>query len=326
MRCEDNSAQLADYLAGSLGEAEREALESHLACCPGCREELERTAQMWRLLGDIPADQPDSRAMRARFDAMLAEGAPSASAAPAAGGAQAGAVVTDAAGARSAPADARVTDAAGAGNALADARVSDAAGARPRPRGRVSSWMRRHARGVHVPVQPLLQGCAALLLVLVGIQVGRGIKPAPTSSPEVHELSQEVRDLRQMVTLSLLQQQSASERLKGISWSSQLDRPGDEVVAALIDTLMHDANVNVRLASIDALKRFAERDVVQRAAIHALDTQKSPLVQMALIDFVVETQDRAALEALRKLSSDNTVDKTVRARAMWGIDHLEARA
>ncbi len=87
---------------------------------------------------------------------------------------------------------------------------------------------------------------------------------------------------------------------------------------------MHDANVNVRLASIDALKRFAERDEVRRAAIHGLDTQKSPLVQMALIDFVVETQDREALGALRKLSTDTTVNDSVRARAAWGVDHLGA--
>jgi hypothetical protein len=160
--------------------------------------------------------------------------------------------------------------------------------------------------------------------VAVGIQIGRGLQPGtPVSPPEVRELSREVRDLRQMVTLSLLQQQSASERLKGVSWSNQLDRPGDEVVTALIDTLMHDTNVNVRLASIDALKRFAERDIVRRAAVEALDTQKSPLVQMALIDFVVETQDHAALGALRRLSGDAQVNEAVRARAMWGIDQLE---
>jgi hypothetical protein len=176
----------------------------------------------------------------------------------------------------------------------------------------------------HTPVQPLLQGCAALLVLLVGIQVGRGIQPPPSS--EVHELSQEVRDLRQMVTLSLMQQQSASERLKGVSWSNQLDRPGDEVVTALIDTLMRDSNVNVRLASIDALKRFADREAVRAAAIRALGTQKSPLVQMALIDFVVETREHSALDTLRKLAMDSTVNEAVRTRAAWGVDHLGATA
>jgi hypothetical protein len=173
-------------------------------------------------------------------------------------------------------------------------------------------------------MQPWLQAAAAVLVLVVGIQIGRGLDAQPSASPDMRALREEVRDLRQMVTLSLMQQQSASERLKGVSYSNQLDRPGNEVVSALIDTLMHDSNVNVRLASIDALKRFAERDSVRTAAIRALDAQTSPLVQMALIDFVVETQERGALDALRKLAGDAGANQAVRARARWGIDHLGA--
>jgi hypothetical protein len=295
MRCEDTATHLADYLAGSLGETERAALEGHAATCATCREELDVASKTWQMLGEIPAAQPDSRAMRARFDAMLAS-ALAAGPAQAAGVAQAAEAASTASTAPAAPTARNTT---------------------PGTLARLNEWIRRHTQ-----MQPLLQGCAALLVLLIGIQVGRGIKPPPVSSPEVSQLSREVRDLRQMVTLSLLQQQSASERLKGVSWSSQLDRPGDEVVNALIDTLMHDPNVNVRLASIDALKRFSERNEVKRAAVDGLDTQKSPLVQMALIDFVVETQDRDALSALRKLSSDTNVNDSVRARAAWGISHL----
>ena len=282
MRCKDISAQLADYLAGSLEQNEREALEAHVRSCTACREELAQASQTWQLLGNIPTGAADSRTMRARFDAMLA-------------------------------------DAVREQGQTAARREQPQTAPPGRRRVRLSEWMRRS-----FAVQPLLQGCAALLVLLVGIQIGRGVKPPP--SPEVHELSQEVRDLRQMVTLSLMQQQSASERLKGVSWSSQLDRPGDEVVSALIDTLMHDTNVNVRLASIDALKRFADRDAVRTAAVQALDTQKSPLVQMALIDFVVETREHSAVDALRKLASDSTVNESVRTRAAWGIDHLGAQA
>ncbi len=299
MRCKDISAQLADYLAGSLEQNEREALEAHVRSCTACREELDQASHTWQLLGDIPSDATDSSGMRARFDAMLAD------------------AVREQEQTAASPAKPAQTAAAPAEPALPLARR--ARDARVTPRGRISEWMRRS-----LGVQPLLQGCAALLVLLVGIQIGRGVKPPP--SPEVHELSQEVRDLRQMVTLSLLQQQSASERLKGVSWSSQLERPGDEVVSALIDTLMHDTNVNVRLASIDALKRFADRDAVRTAAVEGLDTQKSPLVQMALIDFVVETREHSALDALRKLASDSTVNESVRTRAAWGIDHLGARA
>jgi hypothetical protein len=168
---------------------------------------------------------------------------------------------------------------------------------------------------------PLVSACAATVVLAVGVVLGRATDRAPTAAPEVTALHQELRDLRQMVTLSLMQQQSASERLRGVSLSNSVDGSGDEIVTALLDTLKHDPNVNVRLASVDALKRFAERDVVRRVTVDALDSQTSPLVQMALIDFVVETQDRDAVGALRKLSAGAT-NETVRTRAAWGVQHL----
>jgi hypothetical protein len=284
MRCEDTSAQLADYLAGSLTDSARKELENHARSCEACRDELNSATEMWQRLGDIPAAAPNSSAMRAGFDAMLTE--------------------YERVQERTAPPS---TLTAGEQRHITTVRA------------RGTSWLRRH-RNLH----PLFQACAAALLLVAGIHVGRELAPPTTAPTDVSVLRQEVRDLRQMVTLSLMQQQSASERLKGVSWSGQLDRPGNEVVAALIDTLMHDANVNVRLASIDALKRFAEREAVRSAAVRALDTQTSPLVQMALIDFVVETQEREALGALRRLSRDGMVNEAVRARATWGIDHLEA--
>jgi HEAT repeat protein len=128
--------------------------------------------------------------------------------------------------------------------------------------------------------------------------------------------------MRQMMTLSLLQQQSASERLNGVMWTGRIDNPGNEIVAALLDTLMHDPNVNVRLATVDALKRFGANDAVRRGAIEALGRQTSPLVQLALIDFVVETDGAESAATLRRLSQDPTVDQAVRARAALGLQHV----
>jgi len=90
-------------------------------------------------------------------------------------------------------------------------------------------------------------------------------------------------------------------------------------VSALLDTLMHDPNVNVRLASIDALKRFADQDVVRRGALDTLPRQASPLVQIALIDFLLETQGPEAAGVLRRLAGDMMLDKAVRDRAARGL-------
>jgi len=180
----------------------------------------------------------------------------------------------------------------------------------------------------------VLQGLAAAALVVIGIGIGRyavprggsvfgGTRPTPTDSvAEIAAMRSEMHDLREMVSLSLMQQQSASERLKGVSWIGQIDRPSDELAAALLDTLMHDPNVNVRLATVDALERFGSEESVRRATVTAMDRQTSPFVQIALIDFMVKVKDRESVATLRRLSQDPAVNNAVRMRAVSALQQL----
>ena len=179
----------------------------------------------------------------------------------------------------------------------------------------------------------VLQGLATAAMLVIGIGIGwfarsggfasGASRPASNdATAQIAAMRTEMRDLREMVSLSLMQQQSASERLKGVTWTGQLDRPSSEVVTALLDALMHDPNVNVRLATIDALERFASQDEVRRGAILAVQQQRSPLVQIALIDFMVKTNERESVTALRRLAMDPQVNDAVRARAEWGLQQL----
>jgi HEAT repeat protein len=160
------------------------------------------------------------------------------------------------------------------------------------------------------------------VLVVAGTWLGRATAPVPPADPQLAELRSELREMRTMVALSLLRQPSASERLSGITWTGQLDQPGADVASALLDTLKHDPSVNVRLASIDALKRFADLEAVRRGAVDALDSQTAPLVQIALIDFLVEVDVPDAAAVLRRLSGDPLLDAAVRARAARGLDAI----
>jgi hypothetical protein len=177
------------------------------------------------------------------------------------------------------------------------------------------------------PRQPALQLCACVALLLVGVVVGRQIRsvPVPTPPPnnEVTELRSELSQMRQMVALSLMQQQSASERLKGVNWSYQLQQPGNDVLRALLDTLTHDPNVNVRLATVDALRQFGDQPVVRRGVIDAMTREDSPMVQVALIDLAVDLQEKDSIATLRQLTQDEKVNEAVRQRAQRGIGELE---
>jgi hypothetical protein len=168
------------------------------------------------------------------------------------------------------------------------------------------------------------QLAAAAAVLLLGVVIGREATPvtAPPADPQIAALREELTDMRQMFALSLLQQQSASDRILGVASTAQLDAPTDEVIAALLDALTHDPNVNVRLKTVEALGRFAQREAVRRGALEALSRQTSPLVQIALIDFVLQAAGRDSADALRQLSQDGMLDAAVRARAAWGLQQV----
>ena len=170
--------------------------------------------------------------------------------------------------------------------------------------------------------QPWLQLSGAAALLVIGVGLGRFMPSAPQSNPDIALLREELRDTRQMVTLSLLQQQSASERLKGVTTSSQLEQPGTEVVTALLETLRHDPNVNVRLASVDALRRFSSRETVRKGVVDALPQQESPLVQIAMVDFILEAAGPDTKSVLQRLVEDMMLNQAVRARAERGLKQV----
>ena len=175
---------------------------------------------------------------------------------------------------------------------------------------------------------PAWQMAATGALLAVGLGVGCGVRGGGAQPPgEVSQLREEVASMRQLVALSLLQQQSASERLRGVSWSYQVEPSDKEVLNALVTAVNHDPNVNVRLAAVDALRPFtgspATHLMARNAVIQALPKQTTPIVQVALIDFLAELKERNAAPELRRLVSDPDIDSGVRKRAEWALERMQ---
>src|SRR6185369_15917993 len=119
------------------------------------------------------------------------------------------------------------------------------------------------------------------------------------------------------------QQQSATDRLKGVNWSYRLQEPSGDVLRALLDTLMHDSNVNVRLATVDALRQFGNQSIVRRGVVEAMTREDSPMVQMALIDLAVDLREKDSISSLRELIQGQNIDQAVRDRAQKGLEALQ---
>jgi hypothetical protein len=174
------------------------------------------------------------------------------------------------------------------------------------------------------PARPAWQAALAALLVIAGVSIGRYLAaPRAESSPEIASLKGQVESLRQLVALSLLQEQSPSSRLRGVTYSYQISQPDQQVEQALLYAVNHDSNVNVRLSAVDALAKFAGNPEVRRGLVDSLSVQDSPMVQIAIIDLLVQLNDTGALPALHRLSASTQADEAVRQRAASAAEKLE---
>lgn len=177
-----------------------------------------------------------------------------------------------------------------------------------------------------LPSRPAWGAAFAAATLLVGLLGGRYLlTPRPGESSgngEVAQLRGQVESLRQLVALSLLQEQSASARLRGVNYSYQISQPDREVQQALLHAVNHDSNVNVRLSAVDALAKFASAPEVRRALIDSLPVQDSPLVQVALIDLLTQVEARDAVPVLRKLAGQADANESVKARAASSAEKL----
>jgi len=169
--------------------------------------------------------------------------------------------------------------------------------------------------------QPVWKFALPLLLVGVGFLLGSF---ASTQRHQSHlgAISAEMDDMRQLVMLSLLKQSSSVERLQAVNWSYKVQQPRERIRDALRRALTQDPNVNVRLAALRALQAYADDSLVRQDIINSFSHQSSPLVQTAIIDFILRYEKRPA-EMLKILAQEENLNQAVKQHLHWNIGFLQ---
>jgi len=173
-------------------------------------------------------------------------------------------------------------------------------------------WWLRH---------PAFQAACAMAILMIGI--GTGYLARGRDTAEVSQLRGEVSNMRQLVALSLMQQQSASDRLRGVNYAYRVEQSDPQVLGALLTTVNHDSSVNVRLAAVDALRNFTDNPVGRNGLVQALSKQDSPMVQIAILDQIVSVHEKSAVPAIQFLLSKQDLNPEVRQRAEWALKQLQ---
>ena len=156
------------------------------------------------------------------------------------------------------------------------------------------------------------------------LAVGRFLPCRKQPENSVAQLQGQVENLRQLVSLAMLNQSSPGSRLEGVVYAQQLARPDNEVEQALVQAARRDPNVNVRLAAVDGLGRYGSDPAVRRTLADGLLREESPLVQVALIELLVNAHARDCAVEMKQLAASPDAEPIVRQRAEWGLKQLGA--
>ena len=170
--------------------------------------------------------------------------------------------------------------------------------------------------------RPAFAASFSVLLLLVGLGAGWLMNGGPAGRQKYASLSSEVQNMRQEMALSLLGRPSATERIQGVGYTAGVEQPNDATLAALFDAVDKDPNPNVRLAAVEALYLFRDRPGVRESLVNSLSVQTYPLVQVALIDFLVEVREARAAEALKALVEGDQLTPDVKKRAEQGLKQI----
>lgn len=177
------------------------------------------------------------------------------------------------------------------------------------PFRKLVEWLRELNRTKYLP--HLAYG---LSLVIMGWLIGFWSSGNSEYKEQLNYLNSEIHELKTMMTINMLDQDSPSARIKTINQIKNLPEIDDAIITALLHTLNNDPNLNVRLVTVELLTQFSDNSRVREGLIYSINKQESPLIQIALIDLMVGIKERAAIAQFKELLEKKDLNDVVRTR------------
>lgn len=165
---------------------------------------------------------------------------------------------------------------------------------------------------------------AAIVLLAGGVGIGVLLSSRKLSDrpDQLTAMQKEIKEMKQMLLYSLIDDESASQRIKAVGYAEEMSNPDQKVIEVLVGTLNHDKNVNVRLAALYSLSSFADNRVVRDSLVASLPGQTEPLIQVMLINLLAAKRDSRAIGPIREIISNKNTLPAVKQAAEQSLKTL----
>jgi hypothetical protein len=162
-------------------------------------------------------------------------------------------------------------------------------------------------------VTPGMRIAAGIALFLLGwFAAGWSGSVIPAGNNQLENLAGEVKQLKETLVLTMMQQSSPVERIKAVNMISDFDKADNQIIKSLIELLNNDSNSNVRLLALDALIRYSSVPEVREGLIASIGNQTSPLVQLRLAEIMLALNEKRAVPEFQKVLQNACLNYSVR--------------
>jgi hypothetical protein len=296
MNCKEIQAKLIDWLDQTLDAATVTAVREHVETCAECSREARELKELLVTMKNSPMEVPPP-VLRESFDTMLQSELN---------------MLTTANIIQEFPAEGQEGQGSPRGNG-----GHGSSGGHGSNGGQTGKTIRLPFTG------PVWRVAAALIILGSGIGIGAALKSRPAPEVSTNEtlvaLRQEVKEMKEEVMLNMIDDESASQRIKAVSYAEDMPSPNQQVIDVLVNTLNRDKNVNVRLAALYSLQRFSDRRAVRDSLVNSLRNQTEPIIQVVLINLLAEKRDTRAIAPIRDIMTDKKTLKEVKDAAQRSL-------
>lgn len=162
----------------------------------------------------------------------------------------------------------------------------------------------------------------AAAILLAGMLIGYRLHTGTDNSKELGDLKTSLKEMKETLMINMLDNESASERIKAVNYAEEIPTPNQRVINALVNTLNSDKSVNVRLAALYSLARYNDNRAVTDSLVNSLGRQTEPIIQIVLINILGERKETKAIQPMRNLIEDQKTLKEVKDMARKELNKL----
>lgn len=139
---------------------------------------------------------------------------------------------------------------------------------------------------------------------------------------ETLQIQNQQQQIQALAVLSMLDMPSANKRIMAIQLAGMNDMPNEPVFDALLNTLVKDNNVNVRLEALAVLANHTDNDQVRVGLLNAIKEQQSPTLQVALSQLMLALKEKEAIEPIKELIEQPDVLDQVKEQLNQTVEEL----